>query len=142
MHGFEELNLPDDSVDLFISNVPFGQNQLSDKKDRSIKSAAIHNFFFNKAIRKTRPGGLVAFITSRYSMDEKDASTREFWDKNGADLVGVVRLPGGAFKGIANTDVVTDIIIINNNCINVKTYLNKVMYIFIVFLSEAAFDWR
>lgn len=112
VQGFEELNLPDNSVDLFISNVPFGRNQLSDKKDRSIKKAPIHNFFFNKAIRKTRPGGLVAFITSRYSMDEKDASTREFWDKSGANLVGVVRLPGGAFKGIANTDVVTDIIIL------------------------------
>ena len=112
VQGFEELNLADNSVDLFISNVPFGSNQLSDKKDRSIKKDAIHNFFFNKAIRKTRPGGLVAFITSRYSMDEKDASTREFWDKNGANLVGVVRLPGGAFKGIANTDVVTDIIIL------------------------------
>jgi len=112
VQGFEELKLADNSVDLFISNVPFGQNQLSDKQDRSIKKGPIHNFFFNKAIRKTRPGGLVAFITSRYSMDEKDASTREFWDKNGADLVGVVRLPGGAFKGIANTEVVTDIIIL------------------------------
>lgn len=112
VQGFEELNLPDGSVDLFISNVPFGSYQLSDAKDKSIKTAAIHNFFFNKAIKKTRPGGLVVFITSRYSMDEKDASTREFWDKNGADLVGVVRLPGGAFKGIANTDVVTDVIIL------------------------------
>ena len=112
VQGFEQANIPDNSVDLFISNVPFGSYQLSDRHDKSVKKASIHNFFFNKAIQKTRPGGLVAFITSRYTMDEKDASTRKYWQQSGADVVGVIRLPGAAFKGMANTDVVTDIVIL------------------------------
>lgn len=111
--GYEKLNLNDNSLDLAISNVPFGQFKLQDKYDMSLNALRlnIHNFFFAKTLKKVRPGGLVAFITSRYTMDSKDGSFREYLAQQ-ADLVAAFRLPGTAFAANAGTDVVSDILIL------------------------------
>lgn len=111
--GFEDIEMKDDSVDLFISNVPFSNKvTLRDRVDKGIPKAIIHNFFFNKAAKKTRPGGLVVFITSRFTLDSVDSSHRKAWNDLGLDMVGAVRLPTDAFKGIADTSVVTDVVIL------------------------------
>ena len=94
--GFEKVKYPDNFFDLFISNVPFGDYSLHDPDMRNIKFK-IHDFFFAKAIRKTRPGGLIAFITSRYTLDKKNSTVRDYLAKE-ADFVGAVRLPKTAFK--------------------------------------------
>ncbi|MCC7339369.1 MAG: DEAD/DEAH box helicase family protein, partial [Pirellulaceae bacterium] len=110
--GYQELDVPDNSVDLHVSNVPFGAVTIYDRHDKELKrGASIHNFFFEKAIKKTRPGGLVVFLTSRYSLDEHSSADRKRWRELGGDLVGAIRLPGDTFKGIADTSVVTDILI-------------------------------
>jgi N12 class adenine-specific DNA methylase len=109
---FQTVDMADGSADLFISNVPFGKITVHDRKDRSIPSGSVHDFFFNKAIKKVRPGGLVVFITSRFSLDKVDSSARSAWAKLGADLLGAVRLPNNAFKGVADTSVTTDIIVL------------------------------
>ena len=110
--GFEDAALPDDFVDLAISNVPFGAYGVVDKEFRGplkFLSKSIHNFFFAKALRKVKPGGVVAFITSRYTLDGQDTQIREHLAKE-ADLVGAIRLPNTAFKENAGTEVTTDII--------------------------------
>lgn len=109
VHGFEDLKRPSNYYDLAVSNVPFGNYNLSEKPYGAFP---IHDFFFVKSLDKVRPGGVVAFITSRYSMDRVDSATRRLLAKN-ADLVGAIRLPGGnkgAFAGNAGTAVTTDII--------------------------------
>ena len=108
VHGFEDLKRPSNYYDLAISNVPFGKYNISEKPYGSFP---IHDFFFVKSLDKVRPGGVVAFITSRYSMDRFDPGTRRLLAKS-ADLVGAIRLPGGnkgAFAGNAGTQVTTDI---------------------------------
>ena len=108
VHGFEDLKRPANHYDLAISNVPFGNYNLSEKPYGAFP---IHDFFFVKSLDKVRPGGVVAFVTSRYSMDRVDPSTRRLLSKS-ADLVGAIRLPGGnkgAFAGNAGTAVTTDI---------------------------------
>lgn len=107
--GFETLKRPSNYYDLVISNVPFGDYKISEKP---YGSHSIHDFFFVKSLDKVRPGGVVAFVTSRYTMDRQDSSVRALLAKN-ADLVGAIRLPGGnkgAFAGNAGTQVTTDII--------------------------------
>jgi hypothetical protein len=109
IHGFEDLKRPSNYYDLAISNVPFGQYHISEKPYGSFP---IHDFFFVKSLDKVRPGGVVAFITSRYTMDRVDPETRRLLGQS-ADLVGAIRLPGGrkgAFAGNAGTEVTTDII--------------------------------
>jgi N12 class adenine-specific DNA methylase len=109
IHGFEDLKRPSNHYDLAISNVPFGQYHISEKPYGSFP---IHDFFFVKSLDKVRPGGVVAFITSRYTMDRVDPETRRLLGQS-ADLVGAIRLPGGrkgAFAGNAGTEVTTDII--------------------------------
>lgn len=109
VHGFETLKRPSNYYDLAISNVPFGDYHLTEKPYGSFP---IHDFFFVKSLDKVRPGGVVAFITSRYTMDRVDTGTRNLLGKS-ADLVGAIRLPGGrkgAFAGNAGTEVTTDII--------------------------------
>lgn len=109
--GFEAVNIPDNSVDLFISNVPFARVKIYDKHDQGLqRGPSIHDFFFEKALKKTRPGGLVAFITSKDSLDEVSSADRKAWQDMGGDLIGAIRLPGGQFKGTADTSVVTDIL--------------------------------
>lgn len=107
--GFEKTSYADDFFDLFISNVPFGDYKVYDDELRK-PIFNIHDYFFAKALKKTRPGGLVVFITSKGSMDKVDSSVRRYMARYG-DLVGAIRLPRDTFKGIANTEVVTDILI-------------------------------
>ena len=110
--GYQEVDVPDNSVDLHISNVPFANVTVYDRHDPDLKHGAlVHDFFFEKAIKKTRPGGLVVFITADGTLDKLDSSTRKRLAKVGGDLVGAIRLPGGAFKRIADTSVVTDVLV-------------------------------
>lgn len=111
VQGFEKAELPDNYMDLAISNVPFGNYSIFDKAYPKSVTSAIHNYFFAKSLDKVRPGGLVCFITSRYTMDARDSSVRDYIMQR-ADLVGAIRLPDTAFKGNAGTDVVTDIIVL------------------------------
>ena len=107
--GFEKLKRPSNYYDLAISNVPFGQYNIAEKPYGSFP---IHDFFFVKSLDKVRPGGVVAFITSRFTMDRVDPGTRRLLAKS-ADLVGAIRLPGGrkgAFAGNAGTEVTTDVL--------------------------------
>ena len=107
-HSYALDNAPDNHYDLVISNVPFGKIPLSDRKT---KNMSIHNFFFEKALRQVKEGGLVAMVTSAKSLDNvDDKGYRSRWMAK-ADVVGVVRLPGDAFHQNAGTKVVTDIII-------------------------------
>ncbi len=109
--GYEKVRFPENFFDLHISNVPFGEYKLSDHNITGRDKYLIHDFFFVKALHNTRPGGIVAFITSKGTLDKLDSSVREELAKT-ADLVGAVRLPYTAFKGNAGTEVVTDIIIL------------------------------
>ena len=107
--GFEETKLPGNYFDVAVGNVPFGDYAVHDPKiPRNLRSS-IHDYFFAKSLEKVRPGGIVAFITSRYTMDKTDTTMRRHLAEH-ADLVGAVRLPNTAFKGNAGTDVVTDIL--------------------------------
>lgn len=106
--GFEETPLPDNHFDAAISNVPFGDFVVDDPAYRDLKFS-IHNYFFAKALDKVRPGGVVAFITSSFTMDASSAKVRKYMAER-ADFIGAVRLPETAFRKSSGTDVVTDII--------------------------------
>ena len=105
--GFETTDRRD-FYDLAVGNVPFGQYKVNDKAYNKL-GFSIHNYFFAKAIDQVRPGGVIAFITSRYTMDSKDSTARKHMAER-ADLLGVIRLPNNAFRANAGTDVVSDII--------------------------------
>ena len=105
--GFETTDRKD-FFDLAIGNVPFGQYQVSDRAFDKL-GFSIHNYFFAKALEQVRPGGVVAFVTSRYTMDAKDSAARKYIAQR-ADFLGAIRLPNNAFKANAGTDVVSDII--------------------------------
>ena len=105
--GFETTDRRD-FFDLAIGNVPFGQYQVNDRAYNRL-GFSIHNYFFAKALDQVRPGGVVAFITSRYTMDAKDSAARRYIAQR-ADLLGAIRLPNNAFKANAGTEVVSDII--------------------------------
>ena len=105
--GFETTDRRD-FYDLAIGNVPFGQYQVNDKAYNKL-GFNIHNYFFAKALDQVRPGGIVAFVTSRYSMDAKDSTVRRYLAQR-AELLGAIRLPNTAFKANAGTEVVSDII--------------------------------
>lgn len=105
--GFETTDRHD-FYDLAIGNVPFGQYQVNDRAYNKL-GFSIHNYFFAKALDQVRPGGVVAFVTSRYTMDAKDSSARKYLAQR-ADFLGAVRLPNNAFRANAGTDVVSDII--------------------------------
>ena len=105
--GFETTDRRD-FYDLAVGNVPFGQYRVNDKAYNKL-GFSIHNYFFAKAIDQVRPGGVVAFVTSRYTMDSKDSTARKHMAER-ADLLGVIRLPNNAFRANAGTDVVSDII--------------------------------
>ena len=105
--GFETTDRKD-FFDLAVGNVPFGQYQVSDRAFDKL-GFSIHNYFFAKALDQVRPGGVVAFVTSRYTMDAKDSAARKYIAQR-ADLLGAIRLPNNAFKANAGTDVVSDII--------------------------------
>ena len=105
--GFETTK-QQDFYDLAIGNVPFGQYLVNDR-DYNKLGFSIHNYFFAKALDQVRPGGVVAFVTSRYTMDSKDSTARKYLAER-ADLLGAIRLPNNAFRANAGTDVVSDII--------------------------------
>ena len=105
--GFETTDRRD-FYDLAIGNVPFGQYQVRDKAYDKL-NFSIHNYFFAKALDQVRPGGVVAFVTSRYTMDAKDSTVRRYLAQR-AELLGAIRLPNNAFKANAGTEVVSDII--------------------------------
>ena len=105
--GFETTDRRD-FYDLAIGNVPFGQYQVRDKVYDKL-NFNIHNYFFAKALDQVRPGGVVAFVTSRYTMDAKDSTVRRYLAQR-AELLGAIRLPNNAFKANAGTEVVSDII--------------------------------
>lgn len=105
--GFETTDRRD-FYDLAVGNVPFGQYQVDDRAYNKL-GFSIHNYFFAKALDQVRPGGVVAFVTSRYTMDAKDPTVRKYLAQR-ADLLGAIRLPNNAFRANAGTDVVSDII--------------------------------
>lgn len=111
IEGFQDANIPNDYMDVAIGNVPFGNYGVVDRSYPKRVTKSIHNYFFAKSIDKVRPGGLVMFITSSFTMNSQDNAIRQYiMDR--ADLMGAIRLPNTAFKGNAGTDVVTDILIL------------------------------
>lgn len=117
IQGFETANIPNNYMDVAISNVPFGNYPITDKSYPKKVTSAIHNYFFAKSLDKVRPGGIVMFITSSYTMNSKDSTVRRYIMQR-ADLLGAIRLPDTAFKGNAGTEVVTDILILKKRAAN------------------------
>ena len=111
IEGFEKTIIPDNFMDVAIGNVPFGNIPIFDRIYPKKVTAAIHNYFFAKSLDKVRPGGIVMFITSSYTMNSKDQTVRRYIAKQ-ADLLGAIRLPNNAFMSNAGTPVVTDILIL------------------------------
>jgi N12 class adenine-specific DNA methylase len=107
--GFEETQLPDNYFDAVVGNVPFGDYPVHDPTMKHSLTRSIHDYFFAKSMEKVRPGGIMAFITSRYTMDKQDGTIRTALAEK-ADLVAAIRLPNTAFKGNAGTEVTTDIL--------------------------------
>jgi len=107
--GFEETPLPDNFFDAVVGNVPFGDYCVHDPAYKRTVTRAIHDYFFAKSLDKLRPGGVMALITSRYTMDKQDDSVRTYLADR-ADLLGAIRLPNTAFKANAGTEVTTDIL--------------------------------
>ena len=106
--GFENTSFPDDFFDLAVGNVPFGEYKVQDKRyDR--QNLLIHDYFFVKTLDKVRPGGVVAFITSKGTLDKANPRVRELLAQK-ADLLGAIRLPNNAFKANAGTEVTSDIL--------------------------------
>lgn len=106
--GFEKTDLPDSFFDLAIGNVPFGNYKLSEKRYDS-QNFLIHDHFFAKALDKVRPGGIVAFVTSKGTMDKKSSEVRRYLAQR-AELLGAIRLPNNAFSKNAGTEVTSDIL--------------------------------
>ena len=108
VQGFEKTELPDSFVDVAIGNIPFGNFKLSDKRyDKH--NFLIHDYFFAKTLDKVRPGGIVAFVTSKGTMDKESPVVRKYIAQR-AELLGAVRLPNNTFKDAAGTDVTSDIL--------------------------------
>lgn len=108
--GYQDFDVPNGGfADLVIGNPPFGQERLYDPAYRDLSSFSIHNYFFAKSLDTLRPGGVLAMVVSRYLLDARDSTAREYMAER-ARLIGAIRLPNTAFQANANTDVVTDII--------------------------------
>ena len=108
VNGFEKVEMPDSFFDVAIGNVPFGDLRLADRKyDKH--HWLIHDYFFGKTLDKVRPGGIIAFITSKGTMDKESSAVRKYLAQR-ADLIGAIRLPNNAFKKNAGTEVTSDII--------------------------------
>lgn len=108
VNGFEKVDMPDSFFDVAIGNVPFGDLRVLDRRyDKH--HFLIHDYFFGKALDKVRPGGIVAFITSKGTMDKENSAVRKYLAQR-ADLIGAIRLPDNAFKKNAGTEVTSDII--------------------------------
>lgn len=107
---FEQANIPDSFFDAVVGNVPFGDFRVSDKRYDKNKFL-IHDYFFAKSLDKLRPGGVMALITSKGTMDKESPAVRKYISQR-ADLIGAIRLPNNTFKGNAGTEVVSDILIL------------------------------
>lgn len=119
IQGFETANIPDNYMDVAIGNVPFGNYGVVDRHYPKRITKAIHNYFFAKTLDKVRPGGVVMFITSSFTMNSQDNAIRQYiMDR--ADLMGAIRLPNTAFSGNAGTQVVTDILILKKRAPNTE----------------------
>ena len=110
IEGYEKTNLPDSFFDVAIGNVPFGQFGVIDKRYDQYHFN-IHDYFFAKTIDKVRPGGIIAFVTSRYTMDKANPSVRRYINER-AELLGAIRLPNDTFSKAANTKTTSDILIL------------------------------
>ena len=108
--GFEETNLPDSFFDGVVGNVPFGDFKVLDKRYDKHKFL-IHDYFFAKSLDKLRPGGVMALVTSKGTMDKENSAVRKYIAQR-AELLGAIRLPNNTFKGNAGTEVVSDILIL------------------------------
>lgn len=108
VEGYEDTKLPDSFFDVAIGNIPFGKFKVSDKQYDKL-NFKIHDYFFAKTLDKVRPGGIIAFVTSRYTMDNINGSVREYINER-SELLGAIRLPNTAFKESANTYTVSDIL--------------------------------
>ncbi len=106
--GFEKTNYPDSFFDVAVGNVPFGQFKLADKKYDK-QNFLVHDYFFAKTLDKVRPGGVIAFITSKGTMDKENPTVRKYLSQR-AELIGAIRLPNSTFKASAGTEVVSDIL--------------------------------
>jgi N12 class adenine-specific DNA methylase len=109
VEAFEKVSLPENWFDLAIGNVPFGNYKTTDATHRAYARFSIHNYFFGRALDLVRPGGLACFITSSHTMESQSDNVREYLTAQ-AELLGAIRLPAGAFAGIAATEVQTDIL--------------------------------
>src|SRR5262249_26548355 len=108
--GFEDVDLPENYFDAVVGNIPFGNYPVFDPAYKNATvTRTIHDYFLAKCVDKLRPGGVMAVITPRYSMDKQDATIRRYLGER-ADLVGAMRLPNTAFKANAGTEVTTDIL--------------------------------
>ena len=108
IQGFEKAEFSDNFFDVAIGNVPFGQFKVADRRYDRL-NLPIHEYFIAKTLDKVRPGGVVAFVTSSYTMDKRTSNTRKYIAQR-AELLGAVRLPNNAFKAAAGTEVVSDIL--------------------------------
>lgn len=108
IEGYEDTKLPDSFFDVAIGNIPFGQFKVSDKRYDKL-NFNIHDYFFVKTLDKVRPKGIIAFVTSRYTMDKQNGKVREYINER-AELLGAIRLPNSAFQDSANTKTVSDIL--------------------------------
>lgn len=108
VEGYETTRLPDSFFDIAVSNVPFGQFKVNDPNYNKL-NYSIHDYYFAKTIDKVRPGGVIAFITSRYTMDKANSSIRKYINER-AELLGAIRLPNTTFQDSANTKAISDIL--------------------------------
>ena len=108
VQGYEKMDFPDNFFDVAVGNVPFGQFKVQDRRYDRL-NLSIHEYFFAKTLDKVRPGGVVAFITSSYTMDKRSGNVRKYIAQR-AELLGAIRLPNDTFKAAAGTEVVSDIL--------------------------------
>ena len=106
--GYEKTDLPDSFFDVAIGNIPFGNFKVADRRYNK-QNFLIHDYFFGKTLDKVRPGGIVAFVTSKGTMDKENPAVRKYIAQR-ADLLGAIRLPNNTFKGAAGTEVTSDIL--------------------------------
>ena len=108
VRGYEKMDFPDNFFDVAVGNVPFGQFKVQDRRYDRL-NLSIHEYFFAKTLDKVRPGGVVAFVTSSYTMDKRISNVRKYIAQR-AELLGAIRLPNDTFKAAAGTEVVSDIL--------------------------------
>jgi len=115
--GYQDTEFQNNFFDVAIGNVPFGDYKVFDKEYNKY-NLFIHDYFIAKTIDKVRPGGVIAFVTSKGTMDKQDTSVRKYIAER-ADLIGAIRLPNNAFKEVANTDVTTDILFFTKGIVTI-----------------------